>query len=144
MALGKQLFEGTWHSYHFTWMRGRRILRYDRLEVKRNIFNKLVVKMSDPKNPDLKYKGTMSKERNYILLLLRGIRHEEQVQMRFFDIIPTGQDMAFGIVTGVDFDNEPQSFVKVMSRRELSDAEATELLLSKTRLKGGVTLSISR
>lgn len=72
------------------------------------------------------------------------MRHEEQVQMRFFDIIPTGQDIAFGLVMGVDFDNEPQSLVRIMSRREFSDEEAEKLLLSKTIVKAGVALSISR
>lgn len=142
LAFGKQLLEGTWHAYHYTWMHGKRVLRYERWEIKRNALNKLVVKTADPKNPDLKYEGIISKERNYLVILLRGVKHEEEVQMRLFDIIPTGQDLAFGLVMGVDFDNQPQAFVRVISRRELANKEAEDLLSSKTMVKDNVTLSI--
>ena len=74
-------------------------------------------------------------ERNYLLILLKGVRHKEEVQMRFFDIIPTGQDIAFGLSMGVDFDNKPQCIVRIMSRKKLTDEEARAILLSKTMIK---------
>lgn len=140
----KELLEGTWHVYHFTRMRMETVLRHEKWVIKRNLLNKLIVKTEDPKNPDLKYEGIISTERNYLLILLKGVRHKEEGQMRFFDIIPTGQDMAFGLTMGVDFDNEPQCIVRVMSRKELDEEEARKILRTKTIMKDNVILGISK
>ena len=86
----KELLEGTWHTYLFTRMRDMTFLRYEKWTIKRNLLNRLIIETEDPKKPDLKYKGVISVERNYLLILLKGVRHKEEVQMRFFDIIPTG------------------------------------------------------
>ncbi|KCZ71289.1 hypothetical protein ANME2D_02491 [Candidatus Methanoperedens nitroreducens] len=130
----KGRYEGIWHAYHFTSMHGKTLLRHEVWVIKRNIVNKLIITTKDPKNPDLEYKGVISKERNYLLILLKG-GHDEEVQMRFFDIIPTGQDIAFGLAMGVDFDNKPQCLIRIMSRKEFTDEEARDLLLSKTKIK---------
>lgn len=127
----KELLVGTWHAYHFTRMRGEVVLRYERWEIKRNGSNKLIVRTEDPENP-IRYKGVISLERNYLLVILKGEEHQEEVQMRFFDIIPTGQDMAFGLAMGVDFDNRPQCVLRIISRRRLTNQEARQILLSKT------------
>jgi hypothetical protein len=139
----KELLEGTWHAYHFTRMRDEIILRHEKWTIKRDPLNRLIIETQDPKNPDLKYKGFISTERNYLLILLKGVRHKEEVQMRFFDIIPTGQDMVFGLLMGVDFDNRPECLVRIMGRKELTDEEAKELLRHKTIVREPGILSIS-
>ncbi len=139
----RELLEGTWHAYHFTRMHGKPITRYERWKIKRNWLNRLVIRTEDPRNPDLKYQGVISVERNYLLILLKGGRHKEEVQMRFFDIIPTGQDVAFGLAMGVDFENKPQCFVRILSRKELTEEDARKILLAKTILKDPGILGIS-
>lgn len=135
LLVRKEILAGTWHAYHFTRMHGgKSFLRYESWRIRRNLQNQLVIKTDDPTNPDLKYKGTISVERNYLLILLKGVKHKEEVQMRFFDVIPTGQDIAFGLAMGVDFDNEPICVVRIMSRKKLSDEEATRILTSKTKM----------
>lgn len=139
----KELLQGTWHAYHFTQMHGKTFLRYERWMIKRDLLNRLIITTEDPTNPDLKYKGVISVERNYLLILLKGVRHREEVQMRFFDIIPTGQDIAFGLAMGVDFDNKPQCLVRIMSRKELTKKEAEEILSSKTIIRDPGIIGIS-
>ncbi len=139
----KEILTGIWHAYHFTRMRNNTFLRYEKWVIKRDLLNRLVIETEDPKNPDLKYKGVISTERNYLLILLKGVRHKEEVQMRFFDIIPTGQDIAFGLVMGVDFDNKPQCLVRIMSRKKLTDEEAREIILSKTVVREPGIIGIS-
>ena len=143
LLFGKELLGGTWHVYHFTRMRGTTYLRYEKWRVKRNILNKLIITTEDSKNPDLKYKGVISVERNYLLILLKGIKHKEEVQMRFFDTIPTGQDIAYGLAMGVDFENKPQCLVRIMSRKELTEEEAKEFLLSRTKIREPGIIGIS-
>ena len=139
----KELLKGTWHAYHFTRMHGKTFLRYEKWTIKRNLLNRLIIKTLDPKNPDLKYKGVISEERNYLLILLKGVRHKEEIQMRFFNVIPTGQDMAFGLAMGVDFANKPQCLVQIMSRKKLTDEEAGEILRSKTIIEEPGIIGIS-
>jgi uncharacterized membrane protein (Fun14 family) len=139
----KESLEGTWHAYHFTRMHNETFLRYEKWTIKRNLLNRLIIETEDPKNPDLKYKGVISAERNYLLILLKGVKHKEEVQMRFFDIIPTGQDIAFGLAMGVDFANKPQCLIRIMSRKKLIDEEAREILQSKTMIKEPGIISIS-
>lgn len=139
----KELLEGTWHAYHFTRMHGVTIVRYEKWEIRRNLLNKLIIRAEDPKISDLKYRGFISVERNYLLVSLKGVKHKEEVQMRFFDTIPTGQDIAFGLAMGVDFDNKPKAHIQIMSRRQLSNKEAREILQSKTILKDNVIMGIS-
>jgi len=130
----KELLEGTWHAYHFTRMQSKTLCRYEKWRIKRDILNRLIITTEDPQNPDLIYKGIISVERNYLLILLRGCKHKEELQMRFFDIIPTGQDIAYGLAMGVDFNNKPQCLVRIMSRKELTEEEAKEILLAKTTI----------
>ncbi len=131
----KEILTGTWHSYHYSRIHGgKRVLRYDKWEIRRNLLNKLRIKSETPAIPDLKYKGTISWERNYLLVSITGESHKERAQMRFFDIIPTGQDIAFGLALAVDFDNQPLCVVKIMSRKKLSKKEATKLLDAKTKI----------
>lgn len=139
----KELLEGTWHAYHFTRMNDKAFLRYEKWTIKRNLLNRLIIETEDPKNPDLKYKGVISTERNYLLILVKGVRHKEEGQMRFFDIIPTGQDMVFGLLMGVDFDNKPQCLVRIISRKELTDEEAKEIIRRKTIVREPGILGIS-
>lgn len=63
--------------------------------------------------------------------------------MRFFNIIPTGQDIAYGLAMGVDFDNKPQCLVRIISRKELTEEEAKEVLLSKTIIREPGIIGIS-
>ena len=143
-AFRKELLEGIWHAYHFSRMHGGKTLfRYERWKIKRDVLNRLVITTKDPKNPDLKYKGIISVEKNYLLILLKGVKHEEEVQMRFSNIIPTGQDIAYGLAMGVDFDNKPQCLVRIMSRKELTEEEAKEVLLSKTIIREPGIIGIS-
>ncbi len=139
----KEFLTGIWHAYHFTRLHGKILLRHERWTIKRNILNRLIIRTQDLKNRDLKYKGVILVQRNYLLISLKGIKHKEVVQMRFFDIIPTGQDVIFGLVMGIDFDNKPQCFVRFMGRREFADEEARKLLLFKTTVKDNAILSIS-
>lgn len=129
----KELLEGDWHVYHFTREQGKTFTRYEKWMIKRNFLNQLIVTTEDPRRPDLKYKGDISVEKNYLLIRLNGVMHPEKVQMRFFDIIPTEQDIAYGLAMGVDFDNKPQCLVRIMSREELSEEKAREILSSKTK-----------
>lgn len=138
----RDLLLGTWHAYHFTLIRGESILRYEHWTINRNLLNRLVITTDDPERPNLKYKGTISVERNYLLVQLRGAIYPEEVQMRFFDIIPTGQDIAFGLAMGIDFDHRPQCVVRMMSRKELTEEDARGMLLSKTTIGEQGTLGI--
>ena len=138
----KEPIEGTWHTYHFTRMYGHIYLRYDKWIIKRNLLNTLTVKTDDPKNPDLKYEGFISVERNYFLVNISGVKHKEEAQFRFFDFIPTGQDIVYGLCLGVDFDNKPKAEVWIMSRRKLSDEEANKILRSITIIRDNLIIGI--
>ncbi|MEW6096148.1 MAG: hypothetical protein AB1567_06445 [bacterium] len=130
----KKLLEGMWHTYHFTRMHGETILRYEQWIIKRNLMNKLELTTYDPNNPNLKYKGTIEVEKNYLIITLRGIKHKERTHLRLFDIIPTGQDRIIGLFMGVDFNNYPLSAMCLVSRNELTNEEASNILLSRLRI----------
>jgi hypothetical protein len=134
----KGLLEGTWYAYHFTRMYGKLILRQEQWKIKRNLQNRLIIETSDPKNSNLKYKGTVSEGRDFIYILLYGIKHEEKVQMQFPNIIPTGQDMAVGLAMGVDFDHKQQCLVRIMSRKKLLNEEAQKILQSNTTMRDDI------
>ncbi|MBU1297697.1 MAG: hypothetical protein KKB77_00910 [Bacteroidetes bacterium] len=71
----KELLEGIWHAYHFTRMHGgKTFLRHERWKVERDGLNRLVITTKDPKNPDLKYKGIISAEKNYLLPIFRTLQ----------------------------------------------------------------------
>ena|SRR5271157_3953698 len=135
----KGILEGTWHAYHYTRKNGDLILRYEEWKIKRNWQNRLSIKTSDPKDPQLKYKGFISKEQNHLLIALSAVgTHEEEVQMRFPNIIPTGRDISIGLAMGVDFQHKPQCLLRIMSREKLSDDEARRILDTKTMMKDGI------
>lgn len=132
----KGVLEGIWHSYNFSTQDDKIIFRHEQWKIKRDWQNRLTIKTRDPNNSMLEYKGTISEERDgdYLLFLLRGIRVKRVVQMRFYGIVPSGQDMAFGLAMGVNFDHDhkPHCVVRIMSRKELTSEEATKLIQSKT------------
>jgi uncharacterized membrane protein (Fun14 family) len=139
----KELLEGTWHAYHFTRKQATTLLRYEKWRIRRNILNKLIITTEDPTIPDLKYKGVISVERNYLLILLKGVKHKEELQMRFFGIIPTGRDITHGLAMGVDFDNKLQCVVRIMSREELDEEKAKKILSSKIIMRAPGIIGIS-
>jgi hypothetical protein len=136
------ILEGTWHSYHFTRMGNKTILRYEEWKIRRDWQNRLSIKTNDPNDPLLKYRGFISKEKNHLIIILKGLEHEEEVQMRFSSIIPTGKDISYGLAMGVDFNGKPQCLVRIMSREKLTNENARRLLESKTSLKSHGILGI--
>ena len=60
--------------------------------------------------------------------------------MRFNDLIPSSQNLSYGLFLGVDFENNPQSLVRLMSRKKLSEDEAQRLIREKTKLYNDVIL----
>ena len=139
----KELLKGTWYAYHFTLSDNKVFIRYEKWTIKRDWLNRLIIKTEDPKNHDLKYEGVILVDKNYLLILLKGVKHEEEIQMRFFNIIPTGQDMTLGLAMGIDFNGKPQCLVRIMSRKKLTNKKASEILRSKTIINDQVIMGIS-
>lgn len=129
----KEPIEGTWHTYHFTQRNKRIHLKYIGWTIKRNLLNVLKVNTYDPIH-DLKYEGTISVERNYFLINMSGIKHKEKAQFRFYDFIPTGENIVFGLCLGIDYDTKLKSELWIMSRKKLSNDKAGEILRSNTRI----------
>lgn len=127
--------EGVWHAYHFTRKGDKMILKNEQWKIEKNWRNRLIIETSDPENSLLKYKGYISRSQNNLFISLKGVLHEDEVQMRFPNITAC-QDISLGITMGVDFNGNPQSVVEIISRKELEREEVEKILRSRTCIDG--------
>lgn len=134
---------GKWHVYHFTRKDDQTILRHDQWEIETDLLNTLTIKTKDHDIPEVEYIGSVSFERNYILITLKGISHDEEGQMRFFDIIPSDEAKTFGLWMGIDFNIKPISSVRLMSKKELDTECARNLIKSRTLIYENLILSVN-
>jgi hypothetical protein len=127
--------EGKWYVYHITNRGGELQVEPAAWNIRKGYDSKFVVVESfkeDLKGP--MYKGQMSFERNFLLVKLRAVKHEEEVSIRLFNPIPTADAYTWGLFLSLDFQGNPIAGPVAISRRELSPADALELLLDKTKV----------
>lgn len=126
-------FEGIWHEYNYSTMNGVAIFRHELWKIDINSQNqrRITTKTVSPMISDLKYEGFIEDKGNCLLSTLKGVSHEEYYQVRFPKIIPTGNDVIFVPAIGENFDHNVRFYVLLLSRKELTDEEAREMLRSK-------------
>lgn len=126
--------DGKWYAYRFTNRDKGLQLQHNTWRIRRGYSTKYVVESFYEGLKDPVYKGNVSLERNFWLVKLKAVKHDEEVQIRLFAPIPTQDIYTWGLSLAVDFLGNPISRPFVISRRELTDEEAEDLLIKKAKI----------
>lgn len=145
----KDQYIGKWYEYHWTWHGGAKKLWHAKLVIRRGVKSKYTVSFdhlpqmaassSVKLSPDsqevadsdhLKYSGDLRTERGHIILVLGGTTHQESLMYRFRDWIPSSSDRVVGLWMSYDHSGSPAAGAALLSRKELSDAEAIQFIES--------------
>jgi hypothetical protein len=123
--------EGIWYSYHLIETGSSINLVKTIFKIKKGFS----VTTEREKDGNLKYKGSLVKERNFVIFKLVGIEHDESVTIRIYDPMPTDTGKAFGLYLSLDYNaNKPNAGPVMISKKELGMKEAELDLLEKTSI----------
>lgn len=130
----REMAEGEWYVYHTTNRGGILDIQPAIFSIRKGFDAKFVV---EERREGLKYpmyKGTLRSERNFWLVRLQGVKHVEEVLIRFYSPIPSRDAVTWGLYLGVDFEGNPMSGPIMISRQEFSTEYALNFLLAKTKV----------
>ncbi|GID95328.1 hypothetical protein ACFQFC_33215 [Amorphoplanes digitatis] len=124
---------GTWYEYHYTFRHGQVILGRAAVTIRPGFKNALMAVVvqhethPDGEVTDLSYAGRVSYE-GHLVLSLSGSPHDHTVVMRYLERLPSNTAPMLGMWMSQDHDCLPAAGVSALSRRELTDEQAREVL----------------
>lgn len=134
------IFDGKWCVYRVTNQDGKLKIEPSTWDIRKGFSSKFVVRETREGLETPIYKGSLFFERNFWLVRLSGVGHEEEILIRLFSPIPAENTSTWGLYLGIDFEGKPAAGPIMISREELPTASASELLQEKTRVHSRMRL----
>jgi hypothetical protein len=126
--------DGRWFVYHVAKRDGRLRVEPSVWNIRKGLKSSFVVEEVRKGLETPMYKGDLLFERNFWLVRLNGVTHEEELLIRLISPIPTEDASTWGLYLGIDVQGKAIAGPIMVSREELSVAEASEFLMEKTRV----------
>jgi hypothetical protein len=136
----REIVEGKWYAYHTTNLDGELQVVQSVWSIRKGFYSKFAVKVEKETLSDPMYIGILLLERNFWLVRLKGVKHEEEVVIRLFSPVPTGDAATWGLWLGIDFQGNPMAGPVMISREEVSIADALEFFSDKTKVHSKMRL----
>jgi len=118
----KSNLEGSWHSYHWTYLKGSPVIVASKVKIKKGIFHRYTFVLNQ--DTSLSYRGTGVMEADHIIFTIKGHSHEEKTICRFPNILPS-TNIFYGLWLSFDHDKKIASGGIMISKDEL-DTNALE------------------
>jgi hypothetical protein len=135
----RDFVEGQWHVYHVSSQNGEVQAVYSTWTIKKGVFSKFVVH-DNRKNLPRGYRGILLSERNFWLIRLNAIQHQEEVLIRLHSPIATQDAITWGLYLGLDFEGNASSGPVMISRKQIPTDDVLPLLLEKVKVNGKLKL----
>jgi hypothetical protein len=119
---------GEWFAYHWSRLHGEPVFRKDRWKIEKSTFDDLAVKIKDESTGRVMYSGKLYKEGSHWIKETKAKGHSESTFSRLTSPIPPFDDMFVGICVSIDFDGKILSSVQLISRKDITEAQAKEFL----------------
>lgn len=132
--------EGSWFVYHPSNRGGKLQIEKSAWRIGKGIFNPFVVRETREGVRGLVAKGSLYYERNFWLIRLKAIMHDEEVSIRLFNPISTADEIVWGLYLSLDFQGNPIAGPVVISRKELSPDEMLQFLSGKLKVDNKMKL----
>ncbi|MET8152653.1 hypothetical protein ACIBSW_30010 [Actinoplanes sp. NPDC049668] len=124
---------GTWYEYHYTFRHGRMMLGRAVVTIRPGFRSSLKADVvshevhADGMVTDLSYTGQVRRE-GHLVLSLSGRSHDDTMMMRYIERLPSNPAPMLGIWLSQDHDCLPAAGVSALSRKELTDEQAHDVL----------------
>jgi hypothetical protein len=127
--LKPQSMTGNWYEYHWSTAKRQTVFRKEIWKItKQTLSGELRIEIREPGGSNLAYGGTMVREGNHWIKETKGINHGESTFSRLTSPIAPYDDTFVGICLSTDFDGRILASVQLLSRVELTDDQAKDLL----------------
>ena len=125
--------EGSWYAYHATLIDDRVQVINTTWEFTKGFSSQFVVTTYKKINDKsvVYAKGTLNRERNFLLIKLKTIEHEEGVSMRFLDPVEPADSLTWGLWLSFDYHGDLFAGPIVISRKELQEKEYFDYITTK-------------
>ena len=132
---------GQWYSYHLTFVSGRVQLRFGTMRIQPGIRSRYVATRENSDSPHqsdgqlpspkLRYRGrVLPDEADQVVIVFKGLSHQETVVYRFLNRIPSNATVVPGIWMAHDHDLTPAAGAAILSRSGLHPDQAMRILQS--------------
>lgn len=125
--------EGTWYSYHASLIEGSIQVVSTIWKISKGFSAPFIVQIIKKMDGQLRVyaKGTLHRERNFLLINLNTTEHQEEVSIRLLDPVEPADSITWGLWMSFDYHGELFSGPQVVSRKELSDDEFKNYISNK-------------
>ena len=124
----KTRYEGTWFSYHWTYLMHKPQIISSKLIIKKGIWSPYSFNLVQV-GTNLIYNGEGRVEGSHLVLTFKATGHEERTVCRFQDILQS-KNMTSGLWLSYDHDKNVASGGIILSKTEISEPEVN-MALSK-------------
>lgn len=131
--LKRNIIKGDWFVYHPTNRENEFIIESSKFNIRSGYYNPYVIR-EYKNNSQLFAKGALTFERNYLLIRLNTVAHEEKVYIRLYSPIGTADNIAWGFFQSIDYLGKPISGPIVFSRDEMSSDEVRNYISKKVEV----------
>jgi hypothetical protein len=132
--------EGRWYVYHVADRDGRLRVEPSIWHIRKGFSSSFAVEEMRKGLETPMYKGSLLFERNFWLVRLSGVEHEEELLIRLLTPIPTEKASTWGLYLGIDVQGRPVAGPILVTREELPVADASGVLLEKTKVHSRMRL----
>jgi len=128
--LEKDYLEGDWYGYHWTYKGGKPLLNKSKWRIRKGFFHRFAVRYTHQSG--MNYRGYAEVERSQLIVKIHNGKNQETARFRVTWPIPSNARLLHGIWLSFDHDTKIASAALLLSRDELSDADAI------ARIKGAM------
>lgn len=127
----KDHLEGTWHGYHWSYMKDSPTLYRSTWRIRKGVLHKYSV--VNTLQDGMKYRGYIVVERGQLIVRTHRRANQETARYRFYWPISSNDDLLEGLWLSFDHDVKIAAGGHILSRKPLADADAIAALAKVTR-----------
>ena len=128
----KEIAEGNWYVYHMINRDGIIQVENSMWKIKKGFYSKFIVE--ERKVDYVLYKGLLVFERNFWLVRLKGIKHDEEVYIRLINPIPTQDTRTQGLFLSLDYNGIATAGPVLISRKEILQDKVKKIFFNKIKI----------